>query len=983
MKNSLWSVSFLVLVLLFLTGLKVSGQSFNFRTIRKEQGLLGGEIYKIIQDSKGYIWGVTDGGVFRYNGSTFQHFTEEDGLPGLTFFGLYEDHKGRIWVSCSNGSIGYLLDSKYHTIAANDNIRKQLFYGQSLITDIYVDRGDTLWLGTTLRMYKVSPTNNYRFVEEQRPPMGENIRTIKYIEGDHIIGSSSYFAKPKPLDEDPARVAYMSNICIDDGKHPSFVNISWKMKFGTICNLTAVVLDDKSLLFSYGNKLYKAIDGAIHDSLEFDNRILRIVKDRSGDVWICLDKNGVVLLRQGSIRSVPVHFLTEASVSDVIVDHEGSLWLSTLDKGMYFSPSLQIQYYGHLPGLNKKILALKQMEDGMLAINENGSGILVNDKGESREVFAVGNNITIGFYKVKPFRDGTCIIGLHTARLRKDYSLYDIVMDEGVPLYLQDMMEGTGDTNLMLSHSHLYEFEGVHHLKRVHLPGRGICFIRDENNTIIVGLLEGLESYKDGRFQLVKDFPGSTVRINYLYKDLSGRLWVCTKGKGLFYREKGIWKSVTTKDGMISNLCNVILEVEPGVYFAGTAAGLSRFTLRGDTVSCSNYDATNGLSGNEVNALAYSNGWVWVGTSAGLNRIPVGGISPNLSPPPVYLRNILLNDNHPVVYTNGMMFKHTQNNLTLFIDMLSFKRQRGAQIHYTLNSDGFSLDRTIDGNSFELQNIPPGDYRLKIYGVNNFGVESLKPVDLRFTVLPPFWKRWWFVLAITALLAGGIALYLRWRLNVQFRKQEENSSIERKLAEFRLEALRAQMNPHFVFNAINGIQRKILQQDPHEAYTYLTKFSQLIRLFLTSTNQQYIPISKELEALRLYVEFEQLRFDDSFDFELKVNAEIEEEDIQIPSMIIQPFVENAIWHGLMPLNNLRKGKVVVEIDLVDEHLHIIIRDNGIGLEKSSQQPRKSGHTSLGIELTRKRIELLTERKGKITIDKQTDGSDGVVVIIQI
>ncbi len=983
MKNLVRQVYLLVMIVWIVSTLPAIGQSFNFRTIRKEQGLLGGEIYKIIQDSKGYIWGVTDGGVFRYNGVSFQHFTEEDGLPGLTFFGLYEDYKGRIWISCSNGSIGYLQNEKYYAIAANDIIRKKLLYGQSLITDIYVDRGDTLWLGTTIRMFKVNPEKNFRYVSEIKPSIDENIRTLKIFDDKKVIGSSSYYTKPRPLGEDLNRVNYFSKILIEDLKSATPVVISWKIKFGTICNLTAAVLKDQTLLFSYGNKLYKAVDGVLKDSIEYDNRILRIVKDKSGDVWICLDKNGVVLLRQGSFKTVPAHFLTDVSVSDVVVDHEGSLWVSTLDRGMYFSPSLQIQYYGHLSGLNKKILALKQMNDGMLAINENGSGILVSEKGESREVFTVGSNITIGFYKAKPFRNGTCIVGLKTARLQNDYSMFDAVMDDGVNLYLQDMMEYEGDTNLMLSHSHLYVYNGIKHIRRFQLPGRGICFIKDDDNSVLVGLLGGLVRFSNGKFENITDFPGGSVRINQLYKDKSGRLWVCTKGKGLFYRDSGKWKSVTAKEGLVSNLCNVIIESEPGIFFTGTAAGLSRFKLDGDTVICNNYDATNGLSGNEVNALAYGNGWVWVGTSTGLNRVPAGGISPNLTPPPVYLRNILLNENHPVVYTSGMQFSHTENNLTFSIDMLSFKRQRGAQIHYTLQSDGFSLDRTIEGNSFELQNIPSGEYQLKIVGVNNFGIESLKPVILHFTVLPSFWRTWWFVLIVTASLAGSIALYLRWRLNIQFRKQEEQSGIERKLAEFRLEALRAQMNPHFVFNAINGIQRKILQQDPHEAYTYLTKFSQLIRLFLTSTNQQYIPISKELEALRLYVEFEQLRFDDSFDFELNVNREIEEENMQIPSMIIQPFVENAIWHGLMPLNNQRKGKVMVDIDQVDEHLRITISDNGIGLEKSSQQPRKSGHSSLGIELTRRRVELLTEQKGSIKVVKQTDGSEGVVVIIQI
>lgn len=217
---------------------------------------------------------------------------------------------------------------------------------------------------------------------------------------------------------------------------------------------------------------------------------------------------------------------------------------------------------------------------------------------------------------------------------------------------------------------------------------------------------------------------------------------------------------------------------------------------------------------------------------------------------------------------------------------------------------------------------------------------------------------------------------------MQLEKRAEKAGVERKLAEYRLEALRAQMNPHFVFNAINGIQSKILQKDPHEAYTYLAKFSQLIRLFLTGTMQQYVALSTEIESIRLYVEFEQLRFDDSFDFELMVSPDLEDEGLQIPSMIIQPFVENAIWHGLMPLKD-RKGRVSIKIEKLEEHLLVTVTDNGVGMLKSKSKHRAGGHTSFGIELTRKRIELLTNQNGKITVGNNPDGSEGTTVQIWI
>lgn len=972
-----------LILLLQLAGIfsDLKGQSFNFRSIRREQGLPGGEIYKIIQDRKGYIWGVTDGGVFRYNGSSFQQFTERDGLPGLTFYGLFEDARGRVWVSCSNGSVGYFTDTTYHSISADSTIRKMLIYGQSIVTDIYVDAGDTLWLGTTIRLLRVSPDHHYAKAEAIRPKGNKNTQILKSIGTEAIIGSSSYFDKPQPLEFDHSKNYIRTKILIDDPRYQAILPISWKSDFGTICNLSVVKRNDQTLLFSYGNILYAVNEGHYTDSVVFENRILRIVEDRNGDVWVCLDKNGIALLRKGNFDATPTRFLQSASVTHVLVDQEGGLWVSTLDQGLYFSPSLEIHFYGHQPGLDKRILAMAKIDSKLMVINESGEGILVDTNGNGRKVFHIRDKISLGFYKIKPYHQRYMAVGLITGMLDEHFRLNHYFYHEQAPLYLQDILWINEDSTCALSHSHIYHFKGKTLIRREQLPGRGTCFIADKGS-LLIGTLQGLIRYENGTFRKEPFIEKpSDIRINYLYHDSKNRLWVCTKGHGIFYRENDQWKSISQSDGLVSNLCNSLIEARPDLYYVATGSGLSRLTKQGDRWRCTNYDASHGLSGNEINVLTTDGSWLWVGTSTGLNRIPLTGLSENMTPPPVYLQQIAVNNGPPFTYTEGMTFSHSENNISLLVDILTYKQQKGVRLQYMLSSEGFTLNRTIEGNTFELQNIPPGKYQLTVKGINNFGNGSVSPLLLRFSILPPFWKTWWFIVLSVIVAGTGTGLLFRWRLTRQIRQQRQESEIERKLAAYRLEALRAQMNPHFVFNAINGIQRKILQQDPHEAYTYLTRFSQLIRLFLTSTNQQYISLSKELESLRLYVEFEQLRFENSFDFRLEVDPQLEVDDPQIPSMIIQPFVENAIWHGIMPLPASRKGEVNVTIRQKDEQLQIIIRDNGIGIKKSKQISSKNNHASLGMTLTGKRIELLTEGKGSVQTSTPTDGTDGTIITI--
>ena len=176
-------------------------------------------------------------------------------------------------------------------------------------------------------------------------------------------------------------------------------------------------------------------------------------------------------------------------------------------------------------------------------------------------------------------------------------------------------------------------------------------------------------------------------------------------------------------------------------------------------------------------------------------------------------------------------------------------------------------------------------------------------------------------------------------------------------------ALSAQMSPHFTFNVINSIQSYVLQKQAHEAYTYLGRFSMLIRQVLNNARDSEITLSRELETIQLYVEMEQLRFENKFDFVIVINENIDPDGIEIPTMLIQPFIENAIWHGVMPLEEKRKGKIVIEIKPVGDCFQIIIEDNGIGRKNSRAIKKSPGHKSLGMSITQQRLDLLFGKEG--------------------
>jgi sensor histidine kinase YesM len=222
--------------------------------------------------------------------------------------------------------------------------------------------------------------------------------------------------------------------------------------------------------------------------------------------------------------------------------------------------------------------------------------------------------------------------------------------------------------------------------------------------------------------------------------------------------------------------------------------------------------------------------------------------------------------------------------------------------------------------------------------------------------------------------------FLIWR---RIKKLKQKHAVEKKvltlenqILDVEKKALRLQMNPHFIFNAMNSIQSFILSNEPDKAIHYLTRFSHLMRLILTNSKDSWVLLANEIKAIEYYIEIEKLRFDERFDFQLDIDPEITPEKLEIPPMLIQPFLENAIIHGL--LNKKDKGKIVIRIVYQKGLLHCVVEDNGIGRARSAKLKESSGlkRPSMGMFITSRRVDLLktssSERFGIKVIDLYDD-----------
>lgn len=229
------------------------------------------------------------------------------------------------------------------------------------------------------------------------------------------------------------------------------------------------------------------------------------------------------------------------------------------------------------------------------------------------------------------------------------------------------------------------------------------------------------------------------------------------------------------------------------------------------------------------------------------------------------------------------------------------------------------------------------------------------------------------LLAIIAFASAGLLLLILgiFGLRNRYKKRQKQTEFEKNLLEYEQQALRAQMNPHFIFNAINSIQKFILKKDKQEAYDYLSKFAKLIRMVLNNSQEKDLSLGQELDMIKLYVELEQLRFNNSFEFKVSVEENLSEQTITVPAMLIQPYVENAIWHGIMNLDSNKHGVLILTVTVENSVLKIVIEDNGVGRESSKKFKEADAHKPVGMVLTEKRLQMINKlheyKHAKVTV----------------
>lgn len=358
-------------------------------------------------------------------------------------------------------------------------------------------------------------------------------------------------------------------------------------------------------------------------------------------------------------------------------------------------------------------------------------------------------------------------------------------------------------------------------------------------------------------------------------------------------------------------------------------------------------------------------------------------------PPLIYISGIKINEKDTLP-GNYYSLSYSENSIKINYAAFSAVNTQKFQFRYRLSD--IDKDWIYTDNTFAQYNaLPPGDYLFSVSAMNAQGVWSKENASVFFKITPPFWQTLWFFILLISSIAILAFLFFIIRVKQIKIREQEKTQLHKRIADIELQALRAQMNPHFIFNTLASIQYFITDNNVESANQYLSKFAKLMRSIIYNSRRKKVPLKDEIQALELYIQMEQLRCNYSFDYEIKCSENIDVNDDEIPGLLIQPYVENAIWHGLTYIKD-RKGILKISLDKKDDLLKCVIDDNGIGRKKSMELKAQSlkPHQSVGMSITKERLDILNSVQNSklcVTIidkvNKETQEFEGTKVEIFI
>lgn len=940
----------------FLGALAVSGSgqqpfSKNYQT---GEGLPSNYLYAVFQDSKGYIWVSTDVGISRFDGQNFTNYNSSQGLPDNEIFSLCEDRKGRIWFATLNGKAGFIYQGVLYN-EQNTELLRQCDARGLIIRLFEMEDGRMAYCGVYKTM--LIDLENGR-VEHRNTDTGVVVTWAN--PGNEIGGAAHYFGRIQPGGFEAIAPMPVLTQTIQGITHGD----------------TLLISSNRSIYFfeRYTGKLLQ-----VAPVLEEGNQII-FLKKIGKKLWIGT-RNGAIRMDYPSLKK-EITYLKDRSVSGILEDREGGLWFTTFEEGLFYVPDPAIVHYGPEDGLPyKRIICLSRDAQKRLWMGMEGSAYAVYDGQTIRSDVIFQHNVTNkNIRNIRHFTDGsTLVIGKAGVLLLRGTEK-KLILHRATDLNIDPLgVYWAGLNGLFKIPPALVAQKTLHVQKPLDIPDAhpfyGIPAISnlrgfkvekiafDEQNITWAGTHNGL-------FRIGPDGQEARVLAHSIkdmeFDPVQQKLWVLSESKGLFVMQQGrLVDSISIRNQYGEVICRDLCRDEQGQCWVGTANGLFCVQNIGGGMRLANFRGVLGIGWDKINAVEVMDNHVFIGKDDGLLVIPQQILLQSPPSPPPLVTTVRINQQ---IQTTGkdrtVDMAYGAGSLSIAFEGLSYREPQYLRYRYRLNGLD-SVWRETSNEAIEYASLRPGTYVFEVFTINGAGESSVQAASVRIRVRPPFWMQGWFYMVVAGLLTCSIFFYIKWRENrlrkgyeterIWIENSREKAELQRKNADLKMLALRLQMNPHFIFNALNTIKGYYGQEKWVEANAFIGKFARLLRLNLDYSDA-LIPLEQEVELLRIYLQLSQIRYPGKIHFRLVMAPEIRPMETLIPSMLLQPFVENAVIHGLAPKSG--PGDITLDFSLTGEELVVVVEDSGVGRAAAAHLKLRDPHKPLATQITLERLQLL-------------------------
>jgi hypothetical protein len=892
-----------------------SQQYTNFTT---KDGLPSNHVYRIIQDYKGFLWFLTDKGMVKYNGSTFKTFTTKEGLPTNDIWDIRVTKDHKVWYFSKSAKLGYIK---------NDSV----FVFES-------DTKDEILFPVSINQNK----NKIRF--------SNGIKTYE-LKNHKWINTMTNFDKNSLQNE---------GIYINTILHKSIKQFRFSIKkdFFDIIDYNDSVLARKKTPFflkqyhrgQINDSIFCWIDNTSYNiinlnTLEITSRQFKTANIPSKFVRYSNSNNGIQLSGENFVTKLDhnLEFTNYTSIPEKFnshfsfIDKNDNIWITTFSNGVYLLPKIKqnVKYVlndekvGRLQTLNNKLIA-NVYNKGFYqydSVNKKFKQLL----NEHDYIF---NTVKIDSLNTEFYITNSKIIGIKNNSITEYYNKYGSVARDLI--YANGYLYGTSSFGVNKIHPKTLKI--IKSYKQ-----NGARDLIKFNNKIIIATTNGLKKIENDSVTYVFT---KHKKINKPVLSLTNiddkTLIVCTDGFGAYVTDL---KNMTLLKGSDFLSVQSAYAKNNSIWLA-TSKGVWHYKKTNNTYELiRKYTVNDGLCSNLINSVALNNNNIIASSNDGITIIPVNHKQSDTFLN-VYFNRVLFN-NKP--FNNEDKLNCTKNNhLAVSIAAIDYSENNRLNYEYQL----LPIQKkwiTTNSKQITFNNLQPKSYILNIKSHDKIN-------SLKFKILPLWYqtiiaKILFFIIGLGLLI--GIILIIRKK---ELSKQVKKLNAQKKLAEYELHALRSQMNPHFVFNSLAAIQYYINENNFKASETYLVKFSKLIRQFFELSKQKEINLKDEIKLLSNYLDIEKLRFRNKLTYKVNIDDSLITETTKIPTMLLQPIVENAVNHGIF--NKIDNGHLIINFKYLNVNtFKVEIIDNGVGFVNTQKKPTKKVKSS---QVLNNRIHILNQ-----------------------